>query len=380
MKIHSKYLSINSGRIFIFALSILLAKGHREILFLITTLICVSFIYLIIETFFNLSEKYNFIPYIATSFDIIATMIYCYLTGLSSVFFGAYVYITAICSLNPKNKQAEFSLFFSFALQIIVLLLVQLKKIDYVNLFYYNSVFNLVAAITTIILTFIVNYLVYIIVRKLVKTNYDLLCNIIPESILPMLQEKKAISNLFQSSTIVFTDFVKFTETTKNLSPSYIVQSLEYYFNNFDLITKKNGVEKLKTIGDGYMYAAGLPLEDVHHRENAVKTAIEILEFCTNNCSEEYLKFDIRIGICTGPVLAAIIGKSKFQYDVWGPTVNLASRLESSAVPNSICITNDNLLYFNENEYIFDFQKVNIKGFGNTDIINVQKNRTTAST
>jgi len=373
LKLNIRYLPINLGRILIFVISLILAYSHQEVFNFIFMLIIISLVYLVVETFFDISSGMKVMPYLATTFDVIATMIYCYLTGLCAVFYGAFVYITAICALNPRNKQAEYSVFLSLVIQILVVVLVQFNKIKYINLFFKDSQFNLSAAITTIIVTILVNYLVYMIVRKLVRNNYELLCNILPESILPLLEEKKVVSQTYESGTIVFTDFVGFTETTKYLEPYTIVKSLEYYFNIFDSIMMKHKIEKLKTIGDGYMFAAGLPISDINHRDNAIAAAADILEFCLNNESKDYINFNIRIGVSTGPVMAAIIGKKKFQYDVWGATVNLASRLESNAEVNSICTTIDNQSYLESRGFEVKRENKNIKGFGKMEVVIAKK-------
>lgn len=135
--------------------------------------------------------------------------------------------------------------------------------------------------------------------------------------------------------TVVFTDFKEFAKLAERLSPEETVSLIHHYFTAFDRIVKQHGLEKIKTIGDAYMAAAGVPVEDPYHALHAVKASIAIRDFVKREIETRVLSnqpyFDIRIGVHTGPVVAGIVGESKFAYDIWGETVNLAARMESSA-------------------------------------------------
>lgn len=134
--------------------------------------------------------------------------------------------------------------------------------------------------------------------------------------------------------TVMFTDFIHFTKVAELLPPEELVAELHEYFQEFDRITAKHGIEKIKTMGDSYMAAGGLPVATPSHAIDVVKAALEIQEYMEEQKlrkqEEGKIVFEVRIGIHSGPVVAGIVGSRKFAYDIWGDTVNTASRLESS--------------------------------------------------
>ena len=118
------------------------------------------------------------------------------------------------------------------------------------------------------------------------------------------------------------------------LSPEDLVKSIDYYFSKFDEIVEKFKLEKIKTIGDAYMCAGGIPFPIDHQAAKAVQAGLEMAEFVKQpkrNLDHNLAKFDIRIGIHTGPIVAGVVGTKKFQYDIWGDTVNTAARMESAS-------------------------------------------------
>ena len=171
----------------------------------------------------------------------------------------------------------------------------------------------------------------------------NLLLNILPEETAQELKEYgKVLAKQFDAVTVLFTDFKGFTNYSENLSPQDLVETIDFYFSKFDEITAKHGLEKIKTIGDAYMCAGGLPFPKEDHAHNMVRAAFEIAAFVdeTKNNENELGKiFDIRIGINTGPVVAGVVGSKKFAYDIWGDTVNVASRMESMSEPGKINIS-----------------------------------------
>ena len=172
----------------------------------------------------------------------------------------------------------------------------------------------------------------------------NLLLNILPEQVADELKMKgEAEAKLIDEVTVLFTDFKGFTALSENLSPKELVKDLNECFSAFDRICENNGIEKIKTIGDAYMAAGGLPLPNDTHAFDVVKAAFEIRDFIELGKQKKIHAglpyFEIRIGVHTGPVVAGIVGLKKFQYDIWGDTVNTASRMEGSGEVGKVNIS-----------------------------------------
>jgi class 3 adenylate cyclase/DNA-binding NarL/FixJ family response regulator len=176
------------------------------------------------------------------------------------------------------------------------------------------------------------------------QRSEQLLLNILPyETAQELKMSGKAVARYYPDITVMFTDFKGFTHIAEKLSPEQLVQEIDEFFTAFDLIMEKNGIEKIKTIGDAYMAASGLPAINDTHALDMVNAAVDIIEYMEVQkqirISEGRPVFDIRIGIHTGPVVAGIVGHKKFAYDIWGDAVNLASRMESSGEAGQINIS-----------------------------------------
>jgi class 3 adenylate cyclase/Tfp pilus assembly protein PilF len=170
-----------------------------------------------------------------------------------------------------------------------------------------------------------------------------LLLNILPEeTAIELKQRGKVQAKKFESVSIMFTDFKGFTHYADNLAPEKLVEAVDYYFSKFDEIIDKYGLEKIKTIGDAYMCAGGLPFPSQDHATKTVLAALEMIEFVKRAKTlnpEKQTRFDIRIGINTGPVVAGVVGTKKFAYDIWGDAVNMASRMESNSQSGKVNVT-----------------------------------------
>lgn len=172
----------------------------------------------------------------------------------------------------------------------------------------------------------------------------ELLLNILPYDVSQELKTH-GISKprYYDCVTVIFTDFKDFTRISEGLSPQDLVSEIDFYYSKFDQIITNNGLEKIKTIGDSYMCASGIPREDEEHAIKAANAALEIRQFVADQCKIRKKKgipfFDIRIGLHSGPVVAGIVGIKKFAYDIWGDTVNVAARMETNAEGGKINIS-----------------------------------------
>ena len=177
------------------------------------------------------------------------------------------------------------------------------------------------------------------------ERSEELLLNILPKAIADELKSSGgAETQHYENATVMFIDFKGFSKISKQLTPAQLVADLDHAFKNFDAIIEKLGLEKIKTIGDAYMCAGGLPNEDKSHPINVVKAAIEVQAFLDGWNADKVKKgepvFEARIGIHTGPLVAGVVGSKKFAYDIWGDTVNVASRMETSCEVGRVNISN----------------------------------------
>lgn len=171
------------------------------------------------------------------------------------------------------------------------------------------------------------------------KRSETLLLNILPAETAKELKSKGKVDAVkIDQVTVLFTDFVEFSKRAEHIEPELLVQSIDFYFKKFDEITTRYGLEKIKTIGDAYMCASGLPTPNQARAKDVVLAAQEMLLVVNEalNTDDGLLHFEIRIGIHTGPVVAGIVGIKKWQYDIWGDTVNIAARMESASKPGRI--------------------------------------------
>ena len=205
-----------------------------------------------------------------------------------------------------------------------------------------------------------------LIIEKEKNRSEHLLLNILPEETAAELKNSgKVQAKRFEKVSVLFTDFKSFTHYAENLTPEELVESVDFYFSKFDSIVEKYGLEKIKTVGDSYMCAAGVPFPVQDHAERLIFAALEMVAF-VNEAKEgdkdRRARFEIRLGINSGPVIAGVVGSKKFAYDIWGDTVNIASRMEACSETGKLNIS--------ENTYLLIKDKFECEYRGEIDVKN----------
>jgi adenylate cyclase len=194
----------------------------------------------------------------------------------------------------------------------------------------------------------------------------NLLLNILPAPIAERLKGgSQTIADGYAEATILFADLVGFTHMSSTISAEEVVTTLNRLFSRFDALSSRLGVEKIKTIGDAYMACAGVPVARPDHAEVMAEMALGMMQAVNEQNSECGSALQLRIGLNSGPVVAGVIGLKKFIYDLWGDTVNLASRMESNGVPGRIQVSEATWARLREH---YDFEarnEISVKGIGN---------------
>jgi adenylate cyclase len=207
-----------------------------------------------------------------------------------------------------------------------------------------------------------------------------LLLNVLPPRIAAILRENDdTIAELSDSVSVMFADVVNFTPLAARLTPSELVELLNDVFSTFDGLVEQFGLEKIKTIGDCYMVAAGLPEPRPDHAEVLVDIALAMLDYMRTHMFADGLQLDVRIGINSGPVVAGVIGRRKFAYDLWGDTVNVASRMESSAEIGVIQIAEPTYRLISDTFVCVPRGVIDVKGKGPLAVWTVSARRTSDS-
>ncbi|MEG4916541.1 adenylate/guanylate cyclase domain-containing protein [Microcoleus sp. B7-D4] len=192
-----------------------------------------------------------------------------------------------------------------------------------------------------------------------------LLLNVLPQAIADRLkQDQSIIADTFSEVTVLFADIVGFTQISSQISPPELVSLLNDIFSTFDRLAEKHGLEKIKTIGDAYMVVGGLPMPRSDHAEAIAQMALDMQQAIIDFSNTHNQDFSIRIGINSGPVVAGVIGIKKFIYDLWGDTVNTASRMESHGLPGCIQVTSA-IYDILQDKYVFESRgAIEVKGKG----------------
>ncbi len=193
-----------------------------------------------------------------------------------------------------------------------------------------------------------------------------LLLNVLPAEIAHQLKSQpgKTIAQHFDEITALFADVVGFTPLSARLSPGEAVEVLNELFTAFDRIAESYGVEKIKTMGDGYMVVAGAPVPRDDHCDAIARTALDMREWMDNRVAEDGIKLRLRIGINSGSAVGAVVGTTKFSYDLWGDTINVASRMESSGEPGRIQVAGGAYSRLHEKYVLEPRGTIDIKGKG----------------
>ena len=211
-----------------------------------------------------------------------------------------------------------------------------------------------------------------------------LLLNVLPE---PVARELKIYERVepreYESATVLFTDFVGFTRVAEGFTPQQLVSELDFCFRRFDGIARRHNLEKIKTIGDAYMAVGGIPSPNRTHARDCVRAALEIAAFVAEARAaraEMGLSYwDVRVGVHTGELVAGVIGREKFSYDVWGDTVNTASRMESAGAPGRVNVSRATYELLKD-EFLFDYRgRVEAKGKGEVEMFFVKGRQAPAS-
>ncbi|HEY9839761.1 MAG TPA: adenylate/guanylate cyclase domain-containing protein [Candidatus Obscuribacterales bacterium] len=205
------------------------------------------------------------------------------------------------------------------------------------------------------------------------KLSERLLLNVMPHSIAERLKGRpevtadsftEVIADSFTEVTVLFADIVAFTKFAEGVSPEILVDLLNDIFTRFDNIADERGIEKIKTIGDAYMAVSGLPIPVEDHAIRVALSALDMLEALDQFNQQRGYHLQVRIGIATGAVVAGVIGKRKFFYDLWGDVVNTASRMESHGVPGRIHLTGSTSQHLDESFLLESRGIIEVKGKG----------------
>jgi adenylate cyclase len=196
----------------------------------------------------------------------------------------------------------------------------------------------------------------------------NLLLNILPRSIAEKLKADKAtIADQFDAASILFADVVDFTPFSERLPAAEVVGVLDHLFSHFDVLAERYGLEKIKTIGDCYMVAAGVPTPRSDHARAMARMALDMRDAMRSQDDVGHFGLELRIGINSGPVVAGVIGRKRFLYDLWGDAVNTASRMESHGTPGHIQVTRATYELLKDDFVLERRGTVNVKGKGDME-------------
>lgn len=232
-----------------------------------------------------------------------------------------------------------------------------------------DMVFVIIIAIVLAALSAVIMVIsIYKALSSLAKATNDsemLLLNVLPSPIADRLKlGEEPIADEIPQASVLFADIVGFTHATSQYGASKMVQMLNLLFDEFDTLSDKYGVEKVKTIGDNYMAVSGIPIQVPDHAEKLADFALAVLEKIEEFNEVNQSDFNVRIGMTYGAVVAGVIGHKKFIYDVWGDVVNTASRMESTGESGKIQITDKMAMMLSDLFDVIEREEIEVKGIG----------------
>jgi CheY-like chemotaxis protein len=205
------------------------------------------------------------------------------------------------------------------------------------------------------------------------KKVEQLLSSILPAKVITELKNGgKVKPELFDNVSVLFSDFVNFTDLSAAITPELLISELSELFTKFDDIMLKNGCERIKTIGDAYMAVCGMPHKDANHAENLVRAATEMIAYLKDRNATSELQWEARIGVHSGPVVGGIVGTTKYIYDIFGDTVNTASRIETSSESMRISISDSTFKVVGNSFPCTSRGAVELKGKGDIELYFVE--------
>lgn len=316
-----------------------------------------------------------FTAIITGALEVVAHQVLCVIWLGWEAGFQYYLlsYIFAIGLLPPRRLSliAVFDLLYA-AVFLILALFVRgqpaLQPLDPVWTYGLNTV-NLVFFLLLITLGTIYYSRLSHLAEQKARTEYDraegLLRNILPDSIaLRLKSDPRTIADGFDNATVLFADIVDFTRLSQDMTANQIVDLLNTVFSRFDELADKHRLEKIKTIGDAYMVVAGAPQSCEDHAERVIGFALDAMQELEKINLQYGTEIKVRIGVNSGAIVAGVIGKKKFIYDLWGDAVNLASRLESYGIPDRIQVGENTYQLLKDKYRFIDRGWIEVKGKG----------------
>jgi guanylate cyclase len=320
-------------------------------------------------------SRFKFVVF--TIYLAVPTSVMWFLGGFyQSSFMMIWSFNAAILALMTSTLRSASHWFYAYLLLLVASGFIQpfLPSDNLLSDSFITTFIVLNLGLTSIIFFLVLRYFIdqknkaYALLAVEQEKSDNLLLNVLPKEIADILKEKnQTIANHFDEASILFADLVGFTLLTESMAPEEMIGLLNDIYSHFDGLVDKYRLEKIRTIGDNYMVVSGVPTPRADHAQALAKMALDMLKFTESLPVQNGTQINFRIGINSGPLVAGVIGKKKFHYDVWGDSVNTASRMESHGVPGKIQATMDTYRILKD-EFIFEPRGIlDVKGKGNME-------------